>query len=66
VLIGAAGGPAHALLNLNALSTNALISNALSNNALISNALTPTSLLDVGSLNGVVVEGIALPPNAGR
>jgi hypothetical protein len=50
LVIGASGGLAH----------------AGGNDVLSSNALNPTGLSDVGSLNGVAVEGVALPPSVDR
>lgn len=73
VLIGATTGPANAALSFNSLTANSLTANSLTANALSFNALsfnalpqTGTATTGLGELNGVQVEAVRLPEDAGR
>jgi hypothetical protein len=61
--VGVAGTPAHALIILNAFTSNGLAMNSLVTNSFSSNALTAQGSA-LADLNGVAAEAVTLPERA--
>jgi len=65
LLVGSASLPALAAITNNAVTQNAVTQNGLSMNAVSPNATAPVEAA-IRDLNGVSIDAVVLPPNAGQ